>query len=59
VALGAGVFVTGQRCLGDERPDAGVVGVVGEDEELLVENSELLAGADQPVVDVAERPFDD
>ena len=59
MALGAGVFMAGQRCLGDERPDPGVVGIVGEDQELLVENGELLAGPDQPVMDVAERPFDD
>ncbi len=58
VALGAGVFVAGQGGLGDEGTDPGVVGVVGEDEELLVEDGELLAGPDQPVVDVAERPFD-
>jgi len=52
VALGARVLVAGERRLGDEGADAGVVGVVGEHEELLVENGQLLSGPDEPVVDV-------
>lgn len=59
VALGARVFVPGQRGLGDERPDAGIVGRVREDENLLVEHGQLLTAADEPVVDIAERSFDE
>ena len=36
-----------------------VVGRVGENKELLVEYGELLSGAHEPVVDVAERTIDD
>ena len=55
----SGVLVAGQRGLRHERPDPGVVGRVVEDDQLLVEHGQLLAGPHQPAVDVAERPFDE
>ena len=43
VLLGLAVLLLGERRLGDEGPEPGVVGLVGEVRELLVGHPQLLA----------------
>ena len=49
----------GHRRLGDQRPDAVVVGLVGELGELLVDDAQLLAQGPQAGADPAEPTFDE
>ena len=45
VALPIGVVRAGQWCLRDQRPDAQIVGLVGDERELLVEHAQLVPGS--------------
>src|SRR3954453_12489910 len=58
VLLGLAVLLLGERCLGDQGPDAGVVGLVGEVRELLLGHAQLLAEVAQAVGHLGEATLD-
>ncbi len=59
VALGVEVLAAGERAVGDDRPEPGVVGLVGEVGLLLVVNPQLLAQGAQPAAHAAEPTLDE
>ena len=59
VAAGLAGLGVGERRLGDERAQAGVVGLVLEEHELLLGDRELGAEALEPVAHVDEAPLQD
>ena len=58
VLLGLAVLLLGQWRLGHQRPDAGVVGLVGEVRELLVGHPQLLAELPQAVGHLGEATLE-
>src|SRR5436190_18935575 len=58
VPLGLVVLAVGQRGLRHQRPQAGIVGLLHEDGQLLVQDSEFVAGAPQAVVDLPQPALD-
>ena len=52
------VLLGGDRGLGHQGPQPGVVGHLVHHNQLLVEHGQLAAGADQPLVGVAQASFD-
>ena len=53
-----GVLVGGQRGLGDQRAQSGILGLLVDHGQLLVQHGQLLPGAHQPGVDVADPAFE-
>jgi len=58
VLLRLAVIALGQRRLGHHRPEASVVGFVGEDGELLVGHSQLGAELPEPIPHVDQLSLD-
>lgn len=52
VTFGDGVIMLSEGCLRDQSSNSGVVGVMVNDEQLLVEDIQLLAGAGQSTLGV-------
>ena len=59
VALGLTMFDAGQGCLGDQRAQPGVIGIVGEMQELLVGHAQIGAHLGEAPVDGAQAPFEE
>lgn len=59
MALGLVVFLFGQRCLGNQSPQAGLIGLIGEVRKLLVGNGKLTRDGLHAVGNVSKTPFDE
>lgn len=59
VALGLAMGLLGSGSFRDQRPEAGLVGLVGEVGELLLGNGEITRDRPQAVRYVSQTPFDE
>ena len=58
VAAGVTMVTVGERGLGHERPKVGIVGVITQVDELLVDDPQFLTQGAQAIADLCEAAFD-